>query len=259
MPYSTAEAGWFKNLISSIVSTSLGLPTPSNQVIAALTPILNLLTGCSSGSTDGVQTQCFDSTESAKINSAIKILKARQYLVDRGGAVDPYSQFRAHTSILINWDSAQTKMTYLVGYVAGCNADNAWACHVIDNSTFLTASGLALDPVNLAAILSHEGDHYNKTHNCGDAADADLSGPYGLEALYSMSLYRNAIPQVTAGQQSLAYSRAVSIANYQLCSNTAARDAVLNYTNRAALAVAPITPAPPSGSVPACKMASICP
>ena len=258
-PVSHAEAGWFKNLISSVIATTLGLPTPSNQVIQALTPVLNLITGCSSGTIDGVRTQCFSSSDASKISAAITILKARQYLVDRGGAVDPYTQFRAHTSTMLNWDSAQIKLTYLVGYVAGCNGNNVLACHVLDNSTFITAAGIALDPVNLAGILTHEGDHYNKMHTCGDSADQDLSGPYGLEALYEMSLFRNSIPQVTSGQRSLAYSRAASIANYQLCSNTTARDIVLNYTNRSALYVPPITPPPPGNPATSCKMAEICP
>lgn len=241
-----AEAGWFRNLVTSVVSTVIGLPAPSNAVTYVLNQTLNIFTNCSNSSHDGVRGQCFDSNEQAKINAAISILRARAYYVNRGGAIDPYSFFRAHTTNLINWDSAQMRNTYLVGYAAGCNNGSTnWGCHTIDGSTFITNTGLALDPVEMAGFLVHEADHYNKTHSCGDTADADINGPYGLEALYLKSISRNPVAGMTASQRSLAESRAWGIANYQLCSNTAARDQVLNYYNTASMAIPVYYPPPP--------------
>jgi hypothetical protein len=234
---SSAHAGWFKNFVSRIVnplnvtSTILGLPIPSNNVIFLAMSSLGILTGCSTSHVDSIPSQCLDSGERDRLNAAINILKTRQYLIDRNGVIDPYTHFRSHTATLINWDNALVKATYLVGYAVGCNGNNVVGCHVVDGTTFLTAQGLASDPAYLAGILLHEADHYNKTHDCGDSADNDANGPYGLEAKYGMSVYLNPPPGVTSGQRAIVQSRAVAIANNQLCNNAEARAQILNYTN----------------------------
>ncbi len=242
-------AGWFSNLTSTIVSTTLGLPTPSNAILYSITTSLGFLTDCPSGSVDGIRTQCFSSSEQSKLSQAADILKARQYQVNRGGPIDPYNHFKSHTSSLINWDNAMVRLSYLVGYASGCNGNNVLACHVVDGTTFFTANGLSQDIIYIAGVYVHEADHYNKVHTCGDSADADTSGPYGLEAFYDMSNYLNPPAGVTAGQASIAYSRAYGIANYQLCNNTSARDQVLNYTNSVSLLVPTTTTVPPTRPV----------
>lgn len=240
---SPAYAGWFKNFVSNLVSpvnvtsTIHGLPVPSNNVIFLTTSTLGILTGCSTSTIDSIPSQCLDSGQRDKLNSAINILKARQYLVNRNGSIDPYMHFRSHTSALINWDSALVRATYLVGYRSGCSGGNTFGCHVIDGTTFLTNNGLDHDAAYLSGVLLHEADHYNKTHSCGDTADADASGPYGLEAKYDMSLSLNSPPGVTPGQRLIVQARAFDIANYQLCGNAAARDEILNYTNSPSLYV----------------------
>ena len=234
---SVAEAGFFKDFFKRLVnpinitSTILGLPIPSNNVFFLAMSTVGILTGCVSSSVDGIPSQCLDSAEREKLNIASQFLKNRQYLVAKGsGSIDPYAHYRQHTSSLINWDNALVQSTYLVGHAVGCS-NGALACHVVDGTTFFTKAGLAYDPAYLAGILLHEADHYNKMHTCGEAADADINGPYGLEAKYDMSTYLNPPPGMTEGQRAIVQSRATGIAIYQLCNNMSARTEVLNYTN----------------------------
>jgi hypothetical protein len=201
--------------------------TVMNTDASLFNSLLNIVTKCSDGSVDGIGAKCFSDGEIRSISGSIDILKARRYPVKvPGQIIQPYQFFKDHTNRLVNINSKQMQLTYLSGY--GCNS-SFWACHTYDGTTFISGTGITLDSVRLSGVLLHEAAHYNKPHNCGEAADKDVDGPYGYEALYHMSIYRDRF--ASPSQKAVAYARASGIANYQLCGNQEARDIVMNYQN----------------------------
>ncbi len=225
-----SNAGWLKSLVRSVVGV---VTSVVNRSAGVLNSVLNVFTNCDDSSVDGIATKCFNGEEISKIQAGVNALKTRNYAFAIGGRqINAYEHFKNHTSRFVNWDSRQMRLTYVTGYAAGCDGDNKWGCHTVDGTTFLTALGLSLSDAKMSGLLVHEASHFDRAHNCGDSSDQDLNGPYGFEAIYLMSVARNNEEQnLPASEKALALSRAVSIANYQLCNNATAKDQVLNYKN----------------------------
>ncbi len=221
-----SQASFWSDPLGSIRGTVADIVNQASGVLSKVADVLGL-SHCDTGYVDGVEAYCFDSQQRAKMNAAIDVLATSPYSFQHAGVFKhPYTETRNRTSKFVNFDSESARHTNPAGYLAGCSNDNSnWGCHFA-GVTFISSGGNALERMRLSGLLLHESEHSTgKMHSCGSTADKDLAGPYGMEALYQMSQTRN-LNSITAGERSLALSRAAGIANYQLCQNGAGRDSV---------------------------------
>jgi hypothetical protein len=196
---------------------------------AVFNKVLNLVTSCSDSRIDGIEAKCFDGGEQQVVQNGINVLKENKYRVNRNGELNPYTYFKQHTNLFLNWNSKQIRNTYGMGIAERVCSSGMAACHV-NGITAITVAGLNSDKVFMAGLLLHESDHdAYAEHTCGDSADNNLSGPYGLEALYHMSRYTEVDSNLSVGEKALSYQYAIGRANYHLCGRADLRDQVLSY------------------------------
>jgi len=102
-----------------------------------------------------------------------------------------------------------------------------------------------LSPSAFMVTLVHEADHRRYGgHTCGEGADADDNGSYGVDAYYSAKLYRESTG-MDGHMIHWAAANALEIANYRVCGNTVARDRILAAFYNGVFAPVPPPPPPP--------------
>lgn len=219
-----ADAGFLTKLFTQIASAI-------NAVTSHFNSVLNVVTDCEDANIDGIKTKCFSPQENNKIREALNTISSHKYLVFHNNKFNDVHDVIKQSHTIANWSANQIRRTYLLVHFGACDNNDGknFGCHLA-GTTFISSGGLQLENIRFSAALIHEADHATGSiHSCGGKADKNLDGAYGIEALYFMSQYLDSNSALSVGEKSLAYARAVSIANYQMCEVPENRSGILNY------------------------------
>jgi hypothetical protein len=173
----------------------------------------------------------FSSNEIARIRSELNGLASNNfsYYIPSGALITPYNEVLQFTSLYIPGGSAQ-----LLGSTTSGSGRRPVKLYDLL---------FAQPAVIMRTVMLHEADHHRfGAHTCGQGADLDDNGPFGVGAYYAALLSQRSTNLDASQREVLAnFARAITVS--QICS-AAAQNNLFNAINFGIFAPPPPPPPP---------------